>query len=281
MANASIEKYKSYITENYSVESIVLGCGEFSAVHLARERTTKELAAVKVIDLENYPHQFIAEVRALSLCKHENIEAFYGFRLGRSSSTGYLFIEYLPHPTLESLTLNSKVGFSERKAFRIVEQLANAINSLHQHGISHHDLKPDNILINTKTRKVKIIDFGLSIAFDFKDPFVRHPSGTPLFLPPETLEDLPHDPRGTDVWSLGIILYFMLTKKYPWGEDLTEEVLLRFVKTVPVDLRIFSSQVRLVLKGALNLNPAIRITVPELLRVVRDALNRKDERTDS
>jgi len=281
MANAIIEKYKSFTTENYTIESIVLGNGEFSAVHLARERTTKELAAVKVVDLENYPHQFLAEVRALSACKHENIEGFYGFRLGRSSSTGYLFIEYLPHPTLESFTLNSKAGFSERKAFQIIEQLASALYCLHQHCISHHDLKPDNILMNAKNRKVKIIDFGLSVAFDLKDPCVRHPSGTPLFLPPEALEDLPHDPRSTDVWSLGIILYFMLTKKYPWGEDLTEEVLLRSAKTIPVDLRFFSSQVRLVMKGALQLNPVARITVPELLHIVRDALKKKDTSIDS
>jgi len=273
MSESIVAKYKSFLTENFSIESIVLGSGEFSSVHLARNRATKEPAAAKIVDLENYPHQFLSELRAMSACKHENIAAFFGFRMGRSSPSGYLFIEYLPYPTLESFVTHAKHAFTEKKAFQILEQLVSACITLHEHGISHHDLKPDNVLMNRTTGQVKIIDFGLSVAFEVSDPVVRHPSGTPLYLPPEVLEDLPHDPRGTDIWSLGITLYFMLTKEYPWGDDLSEDELLAAIKTVPVDYRRFSSKSKTILKGMLNLNSKTRITGSEARNVIKEVLN--------
>jgi len=259
----------------------VLGSGEFSAVHLARNRTTKEPAAAKVVDLENYPHQFLSELRAMSACKHDNIAAFYGFRMGRSSPSGYLFIEYLPYPTLESFVTHSKTGFGEAKSFKLIDQLISAVNTLHQHGISHHDLKPDNVLLNRATWQVKIIDFGLSVAFDVDDPIVRHPSGTPLYLPPEVLEDQPHDPKGADIWSLGVTFYFMVIKQYPWGDDLSEEELLRAIKSKPLDLRRFSSKARLLIKGMLQNNPKVRITGAEVRNIIREAASSPHKRSRS
>jgi len=184
-------------------------------------------------------------------------------------------------PLWKVSSLIRRVVSVKKKSFKLIDQLVSAVNTLHHHGISHHDLKPDNVLLNRATWQVKIIDFGLSVAFDVDDPVVRHPSGTPLYLPPEVLEDQPHDPKGADIWSLGVTFYFMVLKSYPWGDDLSEEELLRAIRSRPLDLRRFSSKARLLLKGMLQTNPKVRITGAEARNIIREATSSPHKRSRS
>lgn len=75
----------------------------------------------------------------------------------------------------------------------------------------------ENTLVDKASNKIKIIDFGLSIAFDEHNPLVNHSSGTPLFMSPEVLQSSLHDPTKTDIWSLGVLLYRMISNNYPWS----------------------------------------------------------------
>jgi hypothetical protein len=102
--------------------------------------------------------------------------------------------------------------------------------------------------------------------------FSPSPSHLLLLTFSQVLEDQPHDPRAADIWSIGVTLFFILKRAYPWGDDLSEEELLCAIKSVPVDLRSFSSKARTLLKGMLCLNPKGRMTGIEARSILKEAL---------
>jgi serine/threonine protein kinase len=101
--------------------------------------------------------------------------------------------------------------------FHIMSQLLNAVEYLHNLGISHSDIKPENILVNFKTSDIKLIDFGHARYFKINNDPVTYKGvwGTPEYIPPEAYT-IEYDPSKVDVWSCGLILYILLYNKQPW-----------------------------------------------------------------
>ena len=116
---------------------------------------------------------------------------------------------------------------SEAEAARIIRQSLQALNYLHQLNIVHRDLKTDNMLYCKNKKFVKLIDFGLA-KFCHKTPELDGIKGTPYFMSPEMIKGDKYDKR-TDLWSMGVITYLLLTGRMPFlgneAEDLDEAIL--------------------------------------------------------
>jgi serine/threonine protein kinase len=131
-------------------------------------------------------------------------------------------------------------------------------------GVTHRDLKPENLLL-TQFGHVKISDFGLS-RFLGSHGLVSTPCGSPCYASPECLTGLPYDGRTNDCWSVGVILYAMVTGELPWtkrNQQQLFEQIRRGEYTIPTEL---SQPCRNLIRGLLTVSPALRLTAESALR---------------
>jgi len=211
----------------------VIGKGAYSTVYLARDPKTNELLAAKGIDLRLHSREFESEVAVLSTVSNGNLIKYRGSEV--LGSVGFIFMDYVSHPTLSDY-LNQVGGLPEQDSLKIFSSLVEALESLHNQGIAHKDLKPENVFLDPVTRQIKLIDFGLSVVVS-EGELVKSYCGSPMFMAPEVLNRDPHDPLKSDIWSLGIILYQTLVGSSPWSEAESLDDLL--------DLVIFEPQVNI------------------------------------
>jgi serine/threonine protein kinase len=192
------------------------------AVYKARQPSLDRLVAVKVLPPEvgtdaSFSQRFAREARALAKLNHQNIVAVYEF--GRSGDLYYFVMEYVDGPTLRQLVDMRTLQPTE--ALSIVPQICDALQFAHDEGIVHRDIKPDNILLDSKGR-VKVADFGLAKLLD------RAPSdisltgthqvmGTPHYMAPEQVQGSNEVDHRADIYSLGVVFYEMLTGQLPIG----------------------------------------------------------------
>lgn len=111
--------------------------------------------------------------------------------------------------------------------------MLDAVEYIHQLGVSHRDLKPENILLDYKFN-IKLIDFGLSNIYS-KGEYLRTPCGSPCYAPPEMLSGMAYDGLKSDIWSIGVILYAMCFGFLPFDNPNTKE-LYDIIKTGSYDV---------------------------------------------
>eukprot|EP01126_Amoeba_proteus_P030034 TRINITY_DN2974_c0_g2_i5.p1 TRINITY_DN2974_c0_g2~~TRINITY_DN2974_c0_g2_i5.p1 ORF type:complete len:226 (-),score=24.80 TRINITY_DN2974_c0_g2_i5:30-707(-) len=215
------------------------------------------------MDLCRHRREFETEVNILSNLLHDGIVECLDSEVVRE--TGYIFLEYLPYPTLYDYVRNTPCGLSEEIASKIFWNIVNAVEAVHDFGCAHRDLKPENLMINPETLKVKLIDFGLSANLTrgaLKDDFC----GSPLYMSPEELKNERHNPQIADIWSLGVIYYYMLVGESPWScaqslDELTDLVVSSPVVSLPSFL---SPGVRELLSGIFDHDPNKRFSLREI-----------------
>lgn len=217
-----------------------LGRGKFGSVYLAREKRTKYIVAIKVLQKSQLlkagvEHQLRREIEIQSHLRNRNILRMYGYFY--DSKRIYLILEYSPGGELYK-KLTAKGRFSERTSARYISDLSQALSYCHTKHVIHRDIKPENLLVGAHG-EIKIADFGWSV----HAPTSRRNTlcGTLDYLPPEMVEGREHDEQ-VDVWSLGVLLYEFLVGSPPFeaeGHSATyrriSRVDLRFPKGVPVD----------------------------------------------
>ena len=177
---------------------------------------TKELRAIKIIKKESMSNSDIelvkGEIDIMKLCRHPNIVQLFD----HFENSDYIFIimEYLKGGDLEQYLNKINFRVTENRARSIINQIASGIKYLHEYGILHRDLKPENIMLteNTDNGIIKIMDFGLSKILG-PDEKVTDGFGTLSFVAPEVLIRQPYN-RQIDIWSVGVILYYMLSLVY-------------------------------------------------------------------
>lgn len=181
---------------------------------------------------------------------------------------GVLYLEYLPAETLHDYLVEHKT-LPEGAALKVLEQLVDAVGYMHSKGISHHDIKPDNVSYDPDTYAVKIFDFGLAIKVDLDQPFTGWDAGSPLYMAPEVLLKDTHNPFYADVWSLGILFYETLFGRTPFSDCKTVDELGK-VWTAPKQILMpkehssCSPYVQILFQKMLAFNPEERITISEI-----------------
>jgi tetratricopeptide (TPR) repeat protein/predicted Ser/Thr protein kinase len=175
--------------------------------------------------------QFIVEAQAAGRLHHPHIATIY--EVGREADLTYIVMQYVPGKSLRQ-SLEPGKRFSAEEAVDLVLPLCQALEYAHQNGIVHRDIKPDNILLDANGRPV-LVDFGIATIESVSVTRTRMTSATPAYMSPEQILEGNVDHR-TDIFSLGIILYELLTGRRPFSGDNIPSLLNRIVNEDPARL---------------------------------------------
>ena len=259
------------IRKNYEFISM-LGNGSFGKVRLYRDKNYKELLfAIKTLKKEGISsYHFNAlkkEVDILSNMDHPNIVKYFG--IFEDDHFIHIVMEYLKgHDLSKMISLKNYTDFGENQIGQIIHQLLKALSFIHSKKIIHRDIKPENILFSDKRNlfSLKLIDFGLATFSEQEKKTV----GTPLYMSPEMI-----DGNGTyvsDIWSVGVIVYQMLTGKLPFqgGDKDNNELLYQNIKKEKYNLENLneidcSQDIKDFIEKALQKDIKLRMNVEEAL----------------
>ncbi len=213
------------LNDRYQLEE-QLGRGGMAVVYRARDLMLERVVAVKVLRRRyasdpNFRERFRQEARAAANLSHPNIVTVHDFFL--DSDLLFIVMEYVPGKDLK--TIQKEGGrFSITEAIGLAVQACNGIGYAHRAGLVHCDVKPQNMLV-TPDRRLKVVDFGIAraVATISPDERVDVVWGSPQYFSPEQAAGMAPSPA-SDVYSLGIVLYEMLTGKLPFSADSTEEL---------------------------------------------------------
>jgi serine/threonine-protein kinase len=213
-----------------------LGKGGMGKVYKAIDTQINEEVAIKlirpeIVSDERTLERFGNELKLARKIAHKNVCKM--FHLEREEETPYITMEYVKGEDLKTL-ITKKGKLREEEAISIAKQVCEGLAEAHELGIIHRDLKPSNIMIDEKGH-LKIMDFG--IARSLEAPGVTKSGviiGTPDYISPEQVEGEGSDQR-SDIYSLGIILYEMVTGSVPFTGDSALSVVLKHKSQLPKD----------------------------------------------
>jgi len=263
-------------TSKFELKKLTLGKGNFSEVKLAIHPKSKLQVAAKVIDLLRWNKEYKNEVDILQKLKHPSIIGLLDSEK-RCDGRGVIYLEYQSDPTL-NFYIHNVSTLSETVAVDVMHSLVDAVDYLHTVGISHHDIKPDNILFNCLNHTIKLFDFGLAVCVDPNKPYSRCNAGSPLYMAPEVLIHDTHNVFSADVWSMGICLYEVLVGKSPFWycKDIDElEVEWSHQKEISIPLYLCSSVLRNVYAQMVAYDPDRRISTLDLKKILSKISKKK------
>jgi len=228
-----------HLSDRYELGDI-LGFGGMSEVHLARDVRLHRDVAVKVLraDLARDPSfylRFRREAQNAAALNHPSIVAVYdtGEAETPTGPLPYIVMEYVDGVTLRDI-VHTDGPLTPRRAIEIIADACQALNFSHQNGIIHRDVKPANIMISS-TNAVKVMDFGIARAIADSSSVTQTAAviGTAQYLSPEQARGDPVDAR-SDVYSLGCVLYEILTGEPPFTGDSPVSVAYQHVREDPI-----------------------------------------------
>ncbi|KAG7495653.1 hypothetical protein JOB18_003702 [Solea senegalensis] len=242
-----------------------IGKGNFAKVKLARHVLTGKEVAVKIIDKTQLNssslQKLFREVRIMKMLNHPNIVKL--FEVIETEKTLYLVMEYASGgEVFDYLVAHGRMKEKEARAkFR---QIVSAVQYCHQKCIVHRDLKAENLLLDADMN-IKIADFGFSNEFTLGNKLDTF-CGSPPYAAPELFQGKKYDGPEVDVWSLGVILYTLVSGSLPFdGQNLKElrERVLRGKYRIPFYM---STDCENLLKKFLILNPLKRGSLEQIMR---------------
>jgi serine/threonine-protein kinase len=209
-----------------------IGSGGMADVWLADDTELDRKVAIKILhdrfaqDAE-FVQRFQREAQAAAGLQHPNVVGV--FDRGAFDGTYFIAMEYVDGPSLKDL---AKGGMSSKDAINFTRQILNAARFAHRKGIVHRDLKPQNVLIDDEGR-ARVADFGIARAGENSDiTATGSVMGTAQYISPEQAQGKPTTPR-SDIYSIGVVLYEMLTGRVPFEGDSAVAVALKQVSEQP------------------------------------------------
>jgi len=205
-------------------------------VYKAHDPIIDRILAIKTISLnlamderEEYEARFYQEAKAAGRLNHPNIITVYD--VGKSDDVAYIVLEYLEGRELSEILKEVK-RLPIQRVLDIVKQVAQGLTFAHEHGVVHRDIKPSNIMVTGDSR-VKITDFGIArLASSAVQTQIGMVLGSPRYMSPEQVLGKPIDQR-SDIFSLGVMLFEMLTEKAPFVGDTLNEIMIQTININP------------------------------------------------
>ncbi len=261
---------------HYQVLSLI-GAGGMGAVYLARDERLGRKVALKVLPRyvtndERRIGRFRREARAASALNHPNIVTIY--EIEEADGVHFIATEYV-----EGITLRKRLNDGPLKldaALSVALQVADALSHAHRCGIIHRDIKPENIMLRSDGR-VKVLDFGLAKFISLTEDASTQTAysmpglilGTIAYMSPEQARGLEVDAR-TDIWSLGVVLYEMLTGSAPFGGPTRADTLAAILERTPL-VTLDHAELKRIVDKALRKNLSERYqTIEEFASALRD-----------
>jgi serine/threonine protein kinase len=214
----------------------VLGKGQFGTVRLARCIQTRRFVAIKVIAKSNFrksdtatsvTDKFRKESDMLRICEHPHIVQY--IECCEDDGSHYIVMEYLQHGDLfdhvTKLYEETGRGLSEIDAKKVFAQIISALELCHGKLIAHRDLKVENVMVaDIDNLIIKLCDFGFA---NYINSTGNHNTlcGSPEYASPEILMGQTYKPMKSDIWSLGVVLYVMVTGSFPWKTDMSGDMI--------------------------------------------------------
>lgn len=290
---------------NYKIVN-KLGHGGMATVYKAHELSLNRMVALKVLSSQlsedkAYIKRFQREAQAAAQLNHPNIVQIYA--IGEEQGVHYFAMEYIKGKSLADIRQEEGV-LKPEDTIPIIRQVAEALAEAHKAGLVHRDIKPSNIMIDAAGRP-KVTDFGIAYVSYANTKLTRDGSiiGTPEYLSPEQCEGKTVDQR-SDIYSLGVTLYELLSGKTPYEADTPVSMLMKIVKgefpplhevnpKVPESLRVIVDKMMLkdvqqryqrmeeVIKDLLNLEPGRKVpstAVMEEVAVPRETSGSKSNK---
>ncbi len=210
-----------------------LGSGGMADVYLAEDQELGRRVALKLLDDrhasdEQFVERFRREAQSAAGLNHPSIVSI--FDRGQAEGTYYIAMEYLDGRTLKELLIRNGPT-PPAIAIDYARQILGALAFAHRNGIVHRDIKPHNIIVRPDGR-LKVTDFGIARSGASQMTEAGSIVGTAQYLSPEQARGAPVDPR-SDLYSLGIVLYEMLTGKVPFTGDTPVEIAMKHLSQVP------------------------------------------------
>jgi serine/threonine protein kinase len=254
-----------------------LGHGAMGAVYRAEDPMMDRTVAIKTILAaaltgplaQEYRERFIREAKAAGRLSHPGIVTVYD--VSEENGTPYLVMEFINGRSLAS-AMDSGERFSVDRIYELGQQIAEALGYAHRNGVVHRDVKPANILLTIpapgEIERAKLADLGVAKLTATQITTTGQLLGTPAFMPPEQFTGVPIDGRA-DLFSLGVILYWIATGDKPFAGDTITAVSYKIVHSDPAPPRRINPAVpvaleRIIMK-CLEKDPAARYTTGEAL----------------
>ena len=233
-----------------------LGRGSMGVVYRAHDPVIGRTVAVKTVRLadegsglshDELLTRFQTEARAAGLLAHPNIVVVYD--AGEEDGLFYITMELVEGRSLQQL-MNRRQNIPLPQVMRWMEQACSALEFAHQHSVVHRDIKPANLML-TADDTLKITDFGTAKILQLGATQTAHVIGTPSYMSPEQIKGKPVDGR-SDVFSLGVVLYELLTGAKPFHGDSVTTVIYKIVNEDPVPPRELDASIPAGLSAVVN-----------------------------
>ncbi len=226
--------------ERYEVERL-LASGSMGDVFVARHKLTGQRVALKVL----FPNvarnvggveRFLTEIRAASSIEHEGVIRI--FDAGEDNGAFYYAMELLDGQTLGQWLAAKPRSLAQ--ALELIHQMLGALAAAHDKGIVHRDIKPENIFVFKQpdgTEGVKLLDFGIARNLhNIRLTQTGHTLGTPIYMSPEQATDPQNIGPPSDVWSVGVLLYELITGQVPFDAETPQAICIRAICTAHAPL---------------------------------------------
>ena len=219
------------------------GQGQFGTVYICKKDSN--LYAIKIFHLDYVAREFKIngknnrikrEIEALKRVKCKNTINYVddGYFENNNQKYVYVIMEIAEGIELKEYIENNDLSISD--IICISNQILDALECIHKNNIIHRDLKPQNICINSN-KEIKLLDFGLSKVIDFTSiTYTGQPIGSPIYMSPEQIKDSKHIDYRADYYAFGIILFQMISKKFPYTVNSKEELYYKILNERPISI---------------------------------------------
>ena len=267
------------VAGRYRIER-VLGSGGMSTVYLASHTALNSQVAIKCIPLAGRsPGRVLREATAGATIRHPNV--LQVFDVGEEDNVAFIIMEYLEG---HDLHFHLQEGTSQRELIAVLIGAIEGLAAAHEQGVIHRDIKPSNLFVvekGTHSRCI-VLDFGLAKVFAENEKFTTGEHsifGTPMYMAPEQIRSSTSVGPPADVYSLGVILYQIVSHCLPFDGDSLPELMMAKLRESPAPLEAnCSTQLRKLIMSCLATNPRSRPTTTEMVTCLQAELTQLSDK---